>query len=275
MMQVRNMTLSDLGMVLGWAQDEGWNPGRSDAAAFWAADPGGFFLADVDGTPAAAISVVNHSAEHAFLGLYICRPAFRGQGYGKALWDAALRHAGSRSVTLEGVPDQQDNYRRSGFQHLGTTVRYRIRLAHAPVTSRTMTSSVTDQMMALDAKAVGYTRPAFASSWFAGGVDRQTIVLPDVDQELAFATYRLCADGAKIGPLYAHTPQHARALLHAEPFEQHGDTFIDVPQDCAPLSELVQELGGVPVFETARMVRGLAACAHPPLFHSVCTLELG
>ncbi len=116
-MNIRTMALSDLEMVLGWARNEGWNPGLSDAPAFFAADPSGFFLADVDGMPAASISVVNHDDDHALLGLYICKPEFRGQGIVLALWKAALEHAGKRSVTLEGVVEQQSNYARSGFTH--------------------------------------------------------------------------------------------------------------------------------------------------------------
>src|SRR5690606_17979527 len=95
-MNVRRMSGADLAAVLGWAADEGWNPGLADAGPFVAADPRGFFLAEVGGQPAAAISVVNHDDGFAFLGLYICRPAFRGQGVGHALWREALAHAGDR-----------------------------------------------------------------------------------------------------------------------------------------------------------------------------------
>ena len=42
---VRTMSRAELGMVLGWAADEGWNPGRCDAVPFHAADPTGFLIA--------------------------------------------------------------------------------------------------------------------------------------------------------------------------------------------------------------------------------------
>ena len=75
-----------------WARIEGWNPGLDDAPPFWAADPLGYFLAEVDGQPAAAISVVNHDDSFAFLGLYLCRPAFRGRGIAKRLMIDAMSH---------------------------------------------------------------------------------------------------------------------------------------------------------------------------------------
>ena len=63
----RTATLPEVVQMLDWAAEEGWNPGIDDAAAFYAADPEGFFVAEVDGQPVAAISVVNHSDAHAFL----------------------------------------------------------------------------------------------------------------------------------------------------------------------------------------------------------------
>src|SRR3954462_10712931 len=41
---IRTMSRAELGMVLRWAADEGWNPGRCDAIPFHAADPTGFLI---------------------------------------------------------------------------------------------------------------------------------------------------------------------------------------------------------------------------------------
>ncbi|MEM6717478.1 MAG: GNAT family N-acetyltransferase, partial [Cyanobacteria bacterium P01_C01_bin.147] len=101
---VQNMSLADLQATLRWAEDEGWNPGIADAEAFLAADPQGFFLTRRKGDPVAAISVVNHNAKNAFLGLYICHPEWRGLGFGLSTWEHALKHAGERTVGLDGVP---------------------------------------------------------------------------------------------------------------------------------------------------------------------------
>jgi len=50
---LRQMSLADLETVLDRAAAEGWNPGLEDAAAYWAADPEGFFPAEPDGQPVA------------------------------------------------------------------------------------------------------------------------------------------------------------------------------------------------------------------------------
>ena len=83
---MRRARKDEIGLILDWAAAEGWNPGLDDAAAFFAADPQGFFIAENDGEPIAAISVVNHSERFAFLGLYLCLRNWRGRGIGYALW---------------------------------------------------------------------------------------------------------------------------------------------------------------------------------------------
>ncbi len=124
-MTVRQMSLAELELIIDYAADEDWNPGLEDASAFYAADPDGFFLKEVGSQPAAAVSVVNHSDDFVFPGLYLCRPEFRGRGHGLEVWRAGVTHAGNRCIGLDGVPDQQANYARSGFSRQGRTIRYR------------------------------------------------------------------------------------------------------------------------------------------------------
>jgi GNAT superfamily N-acetyltransferase len=269
-MIVRQMTLDDLSTVLGWAREEGWNPGLDDAPAFLAADPQGFFLAELAGQPAAAISVVNHDAAQAFLGLYICRPAFRGQGVGFTLWQHALEHAGMRAVGLDGVPDQQENYARSGFRRMGRTIRFRGQVAGARTGVRAAGPEDLPGLIAADRAAVGHARDRFAQRWFKGTATRRTLL----GAAGGFATFRQCHEGIKIGPFQAPDKAAALDLLAGRPEGWQGPLFVDVPEGSA-LQGLVEDLGFEPVFQTARMVRGIPPAASPPEFHAVATLELG
>lgn len=97
----RTMTRDEVAGAIDWAAQEGWNPGRHDAATFHAADPQGFFLGELDGEPIASISVVKYGAGFAFLGLYIVRPEFRGRGHGWALWQHGRASAAGRQVGLD------------------------------------------------------------------------------------------------------------------------------------------------------------------------------
>lgn len=262
--------------MLDWAADEGWNPGIDDAEAFWAADPDGFFVARDGHTPVAAISVVNHSPDFAFLGLYIARPSHRGRGVGLALWHHAIAHAGARTIGLDGVPDQQENYARSGFTHAGRTQRFagHIRPASADQTARAAAPSDISRLVEMEAAASGWLKPQYISQWVRQTDTRRTIVLSRGETITGFATVRRCRDGAKIGPLLAENRDDADVLLRqaAQLFEQ--PVMIDVPGSSAPLVQLCQEHGLVPVFGTARMYRGLApGCG--TTFFAVTSLELG
>ncbi len=273
-MTVRPMTQGDLALVLDWAASEGWNPGIEDAAAFFSADPTGFFLKEVGSRPMAAISVVNHSDEFAFLGLYICHPDFRSQGYGMEVWRAGMPYAGNRCVGLDGVPDQQSNYARSGFTHFGKTVRYRGALeSGGPGGPAPADRSL---LAAADAAATGVSRSRFSASWFAETDTRRTICLPDTDPAEAFATFRQCREGVKVGPLYADNKAQIDALLASAPTALgDGPLFIDAPDESPALSELLLARGFEPVFETARMYLGEPPAARPPPYYAVATLELG
>src|SRR5829696_7465537 len=121
---IRPASRHEFDLALQWAAQEGWNPGLSDADCFYAADPEGFLLALRDGEPVASISVVRYGSDFGFLGLYIVRPELRGRGYGHQLWQAGMARLEGRTVGLDGVVAQQENYRRSGFSLAHRNIRY-------------------------------------------------------------------------------------------------------------------------------------------------------
>ncbi|QPH54045.1 GNAT family N-acetyltransferase [Pontivivens ytuae] len=269
-MTIRTARADELPMILDWAAAEGWNPGRDDAAAFMAADPEGFFVNEVDGKPVAAISVVNHCDALAFLGLYLCLPDYRGQGHGWAVWQAALEHAAGRTVGLDGVPAQQENYARSGFVKMGRTVRFAAEAM--PRTQEGVGPGDPAALEALDEAVNGAARPRFATAWFSDTEHRRTLTAgPDT-----LVTIRRCGTGAKIGPLIAPDAATALRLVEAAAASL-GETeiFVDIPDANPAGAELAALLNAAPVFETARMYRGTPpATDHARLF-GIATMELG
>lgn len=275
MIEMRRADLADLATVLDWAAAEGWNPGLGDAEAFMAADPEGFFVATEDGTPVAAISVVNHNADFAFLGLYIVLPDYRGRGIGLNLWRHALDHAGTRTVGLDGVPDQQANYAASGFAHAGGTTRYSGAVAPAPSPLiRTAGAADIPALVAAEGAASGTVKPAYLAAWCAASDLRQTLVLERAGTIAGFCTVRKCRDGAKIGPLLARDATDAEALLRQASGLYDGDVIVDVPAAATGLAALCTALDLSPGFETARMYRGPFTGGEEPFF-AVTSLELG
>lgn len=278
MTMIRLMRLDDLDRVLDWAAEEGWNPGLDDAPAFLASDPEGFFVAEADGAPLAAISVVNHSPDFAFLGLYLCQPAWRGRGIGLRLWTYALTHAGGRTVGLDGVAAQEANYARSGFLRVGSTLRLQGRvLPRASVAHRIRPVGPQDmeRIVLLDARANGYVRPRFLQGWLEASPSRRSFALLGPEGPEGFATIRRCRDGAKIGPLVAPDTEAALALINACAAELgEGPLILDLPEQNSALIAALAALGYQKTFRTARMYRGLAPNAEASL-QAVGTLELG
>jgi GNAT superfamily N-acetyltransferase len=122
--RMRAMRPDEIALAADWAAAEGWNPGLADAMCFGVVDPEGFLLGELDGAPAATISVINYDDRFAFLGFYIVRPDLRGCGYGWRMWQAGLAHAASRTIGLDGVLAQQENYKTSGFALAYRNVRH-------------------------------------------------------------------------------------------------------------------------------------------------------
>jgi GNAT superfamily N-acetyltransferase len=272
---IRTMTLSDLGSVLDWAADEGWNPGRDDATAFLAADPDGFFTDERDGRPVAAISVVNHDAQVAFLGLYLCQSAYRGQGIGFALWNHALAHAGTRTIGLDGVTAQQANYAKSGFRSAGSTLRLQGQLLAPAPPLREAGPADFATLAALDRAANGYDRAAFLTAWITRAPSRRTVVIDTAYGISSFATVRLCRQGCKVGPVVAPDAITGMTLIRAAAgLIGQRQVTVDVPQGNTALIAALETSGFVETFRTARMYRGPAPLVGP-LLQAIGTMELG
>ncbi|TIN53839.1 MAG: GNAT family N-acetyltransferase, partial [Mesorhizobium sp.] len=116
----------------------------------------------------AAISAVAYGSEFGFIGLYICRPDMRGMSYGKAVWDAGMKRLSGRTVGLDGVAEQQANYRRKGFAPAYETIRFTGRMAGQPVRAdglRMITTQLLSGIVAYDAHCFPAPRGTFLKRW--------------------------------------------------------------------------------------------------------------
>jgi len=109
--KIRVMNRNEIDLAIDWAAKEGWNPGLYDADCFYTADQTGFLIGLLENEPIAIISVVKYGTTFAFLGFYIVKPMYRGKGYGIQIWNAGMNSLIGRTVGLDGVVAQQDNYK--------------------------------------------------------------------------------------------------------------------------------------------------------------------
>ena len=277
-LQIRNLRPEEIPLPIDWAAAEGWNPGLCDAACFAAPDPQGFFVGESDREPVATVSCVNYDDRFAFLGFYIVRESFRGSGHGLRIWNAAIAHAGSRVIGLDGVVAQQGNYKKSGFQLAYANIRYGgiIAAPAKPLADVVALDTIPFALVEADDGTVfPARRSAFLRAWIntSGHIGRALLR----DGKLkAWGVIRPCRTGCKIGPLVADDRTAAEAIVQALlAGTDGGEVFLDVPAVNREAIAFAEALGLKPVFETARMYTG----AIPPLridrVFGVTSFELG
>lgn len=272
------MRREELAFAIDLAAQEGWNPGLHDAECFYAADPGGFLIGELAGEPVGCISAVSYAGRYGFVGLYIVRPEFRGQGYGWRLWQAALTRLRGHNVGLDGVVAQQSNYARSGFRLAYRNVRYRGRAEPAALhASIVPASEVAYEAIAdFDRQIFPERRDAFLRHWLTQPM-AGAYVARDGGRLTGYTVVRRCRVGWKIGPLGADEPVIARRLYEAAAAHAPVDEtiFVDVPEANPGAQSFLAVLGLAPVFETARMYTGADPTIELAKLFGVTTFELG
>lgn len=274
-----NLDLEGVEEAVRWAGAEGWEPGLTDATAFFAADPGGFFRADLDGGLAATLSAVRVSDSVAFVGFYIVRPELRGRGIGKALWDEVLAGFGDFTLAADAVPAQVPNYESDGFTVAYRNSRYAGVVADrefAPIADR-ITPAVEvefEQLVAFDAAHCFGPRPAFLGEWIEGE-GREAVVAVNEGSISGFAASRRTGLGIRVGPVFASQAEVARALILSLARESAERIAVDVPMPNLVAIEMLTELGLTPEFETARIYRGGIPELPLDRVFGITSLELG
>ncbi len=269
----------DVQRMARWAGDEGWNPGNTDAHAFFAADPGAFLIGRLDGEPVVCISVAKYGQAFGFLGFYIARPPVRGKGFGIQVWRAGMARLAGRNVGLDGVVAQQANYRKSGFRSAWNNVRHEGTPAAAPVPAGVSLldarSVAFDKLAAYDRRFFPEARDSFLASWIT--LPERAAMVALRDGELAgFAVMRACQAASRVGPLFAQSPEIAASLISSLAAKTGATAVaVDMPDINKPAIALAERMGLKPSFETARMYTGPDPKVDYAGLFGVTSLELG
>ena len=277
---IRTMRSDEIEIAIEFAALEGWNPGLHDASCFHAADPGGFLVAECLGQPVGCIAAVSYAGRFGFIGLYIVAPAWRGRGIGRRLWTEGMARLAGQVVGLDGVPAQQENYRRSGFELAWQNVRF---AGAARCTGRTEPAQIVPLgavdfalLCADDRRVFPAPRAEFLRCWIAMP-DAAGLGWLEQGRVAGWGLIRRCREGHKIGPLVADDPSIASALFAAlcERVPVGDTVYLDIPMPNADALTLAQAQGLHGVFETARMYAGAAPACELQRVYGITTFELG
>ena len=275
-LNIRALAPHEIQLTVNWAAKEGWNPGIGDAACFGVVDPDGFLVAELDGEPAAVISVVNYDAHFAFLGFYIVRPDLRGRGIGWRLWQAGMAHAGSRTVGLDGVVAQQANYARQGFVLSHGNIRFSGRPGTGNRGRCVDINTVPFAWIeASDAQVFAAPRADFLQVWIEAAHHAGRALLRE-GRLAGWGVVRPALEGWKIGPLVAEDAAAAEEVfLGLCAAAGEGDIVLDVPEPNVAAVEMAGRHRLLPVFETARMYTGPIRPIELGNVYGVTSFELG
>lgn len=276
---IRTMSRDEVELAVEWAAQEGWNPGNHDAACYVKADPDGFLIGLLDEEPIAVISAVRYGESFGFIGFYIVKPEYRGQGYGIQIWNAGLEALAGRDIGLDGVVAQQENYKKSGFKLAWRNIRYEGRGGmDAPPAAETvdLTTLPFESVAAYEQPFFPEDRSRFLKAWIHQPRARALGVMRD-GRLSGYGVLRPCRTGYKIGPLFADSPELAEILFLSltSKLTVSGPVFLDVPESNSAAVALAEKYNMVRSFETARMYTG--AFPNLPLdrLFGVTSFEIG
>jgi GNAT superfamily N-acetyltransferase len=279
---LRLMTEDEAARLVGWAADEGWNPGMHDARVFWQTDPEGFIAAELDGELIGGGTIVSYHREFGFMGLFIVRPEYRGRGLGTQLWHARVRLLQSRlrpgaSIGMDGVFEMQDWYAEGGFEFAHRSIRFEGRGA-AVVRAPGLVEAAEvpfERLAEYDRRCFPTWREGFLRPWLEQP-EALALAAMDGGTVTGYGVIRPCGTGGKIGPLFADDADIAESLYTALAAHLPGEpVYLDVPQINAFAMGLARRHEMKKVFGTARMYLGPRPKLAEHRVYGVTTFELG
>lgn len=278
---IRRMTLQELrNIALDWADKEGWNPGLEDAECFYAADPNGFLVGFLDEEPIACISAVAYDDNFGFMGFYIVKADYRGQGYGLQIWNEAISYLKHRNIGLDGVVDQQENYKKSGFKLAYNNIRFEgwSKPVTKPVSKHINKINKPDlhHIAEYDRTLFPADRIDFLNQWLTQKHGMGYFWF-DENSVKGYGFIRACGKGYKIGPLFADTSEIASQLFEklCDEVPPNSNVSLDIPEPNAHALALTQINHMKPVFYTARMYTKNEPDIKLERIYGVTSFELG
>ena len=272
---IRRMKPDEVGMAIQWAAREGWNPGLHDADCFYAADPNGFFIAEVNGDPAGCISAVAYDDHFGFLGFYIVRPDLRHHGVGFKLWDTALKYMGQRTAGGDAVVAMVAKYEQDGFKVSYNNARFEGVGVRSSVQLPPVTAVDFAELERFDHRFFLAPRREFLRHWISRPGTQTRAVIAD-GRLKGYGVIRPCHTGFKIAPLFADDAEAGGRIFESLASVAEGQpVFLDIPISNREALSLVERHGMKKVFETARIYNGPAPRLPLNAIYGITSFELG
>ena len=275
------MREDEISQLEDWSAREGWNPANGDLERVWAFDPAAFIALRKGDELVGGGSIVSYGGQFGFMGLFIVRPEYRGQGLGTALWhyrrDTLLqRLEPGAAIGMDGVYAMMPFYARGGFAPAYRHLRYQGIAAGtrdpAVIPLDPLDFSLIDRY---DRRHFPAPRPALLAQWITGP-GRHAVGVLEGGTLAGYGVARPCREGYKLGPVFADRTDIAGQIIDSLMADISGQPVqIDIPEPNPAAIDLVRQRGFTEVFCCGRMYLGPAPVQPLDRIFGITSLEFG
>ena len=259
MLTIRKITLQEMVFPMEVAFKERWNPGLYDGAAFYQADPEGFFLAELEGGLTGGISAVSYGDKLVVIGNHFVLPPFRKKGIGRTLWEYALDLAGDKSIRVNGLPEGKAFYESYGFHGMCNIIRYGGSIfAEGRISDDIYSAQDIDfrLLTEFDAGFFGVSRAAFLKTWLETPAMVSLCLLKEGEIR-GWGCMRRCRKGWRLGPVFARSETYAEELLRHFAVKTIAESvYMEVAESNSQAIRLAFAMGMTPWEARLRLYRG-------------------
>lgn len=215
-LNIRQMTICDLDFVLNLTSSEGWSSTRRDFEESLIFNPKGSYIGEVNGEPVGMVCTVSYG-EFGFIGNLIVIPTYRGQNFGRALMEFAMKYLqdnGAKSLFLDGVPRAVSLYEQLGFRKISKSLRLEA-VVHGRNTEHTRNMVETDigKIAAFDSQYFGGQRDGFLRMRFSAYPEFARVI-EKREKIQGFIMGSRSGSSVRIGPWVVNTQEgYAEQLL--------------------------------------------------------------
>lgn len=276
-LKIRKMNREEAEFAIDMAAAEGWNPGIHDGELFYEADPEGFFIAELEGEPAACASAVAYDNNFGFFGLFVVKPEFRRKNIGMKLTEKCLEHLGNRNIGLDGVVENEKKYQEvMNFKSSYSNLRFEGRGGGEIPDGLVEISGVSfKKLIEYDRRMFPASRPGFLRKWISQPDSYAFASLEAVDLK-GYGVIRKCRTGYKIGPLFANDKITAEKIFRALRASVPEETiYFDVPEPNEKAMEIAKKYQMSVMFRTIRMYSREEPDIELDKVYGVTSFELG
>jgi len=125
-MQIRTLQKNELALVFKHSALEGWSNESIHTTALYHAHEDDFFIAYKEEQLVGFIIAIKYSNKFGFISNLLVLRKFRKLGYGKKIFDYALKHLDGCQIALDSVVGKENLYKKHGFKSYFDVLTYKL-----------------------------------------------------------------------------------------------------------------------------------------------------